>query len=108
MIVQKLSGLHIVSPPISVRNWVYTISVVTSPTKAPVMAPSIGARTPPLDTVPTAAPVPVANETIPAFLREVQPTARAGARMVSHKQRRVPALQPLLSRLLSESFDLML
>ena len=61
--LQKLSGaqLLIVSFPIGVAD------VTTSATKAVVVAPSIGAITPPDNTVPTVAPAPAAKPTILAF-----------------------------------------
>jgi len=49
-------------------------SVTTSATKALVVAPSIGAAAPPLNTVPASAPPPAAIEVIPAFFSVVHPT----------------------------------
>ena len=67
--VQKLSGaqLFIVAFPIGVA------AVTTSATKAVVVAPSIGAATPPDKTVPAVAPAPAAIPTIPAFFKVVHP-----------------------------------
>ncbi len=48
-------------------------SVTTSVTKALVVAPSIGAATPPDKTLPTSAPPPAPRLTILAFFKVVHP-----------------------------------
>ena len=47
-------------------------SVTTSVTKAPAVAPAIGAIAPELNTLPTLAPPPAPSEVTPAFFSVVQ------------------------------------
>ena len=59
------------------------ISVATSTTKAVVMAPAIGAITPPDKTVPAVAPTAAPVATTVAFFTVVHPTAPQQRAMVS-------------------------
>ena len=54
-------------------------SVTTSATNALVMAPALGAVTPPLSTVPATAPVPAAVATIAAFFVAAHPVKKRPA-----------------------------
>ena len=73
------------------------ISVTTSVTKALVMAPAIGANTPPDKTVPAVAPTAAPVATTVAFFTVVHPTAPQQRAMVSHRLRRVRTVPPTLS-----------
>ena len=77
--VQKLSGAQslIFLLPVEVT------SVTTSVTEAVIVAPSIGAATPPDKTVPAIAPDPAPRPTIPAYLSVVHPTAQAHPAMTT-------------------------
>ena len=64
--VQKLSGAQsVMAFPFEELDII--TSVATSPTKAPVVAPSIGAAAPPLNTVAAVAPPAAAIAVTPAF-----------------------------------------
>ena len=73
--VQKLSPAHsfIAFFPVAPIG---IASVTTSATKAVVVAPSIGAATPELNTVPASAPPPAAIAVTPAFFIVVHPIRR--------------------------------
>jgi len=57
-----------------------TTVVTTSATKTLVVAPTIGAIAPPLNTLPATAPVPAAVATIAAFFVAVHPVKRRPTR----------------------------
>jgi hypothetical protein len=71
MIVHMLSGAQSMLCSVVVLD----ISVTTSATKAVVMAPAIGAITPPDKTVPAVAPTAAPAATTPAFFIVVHPIA---------------------------------
>ena len=99
---QKLSGAQSILPP-AVR---LDISVTTSTTKALVMAPAIGARTPPDKTVPAVAPNAAPVATTVAFFIVVHPTAPQQMAMVSHILRLVRTALLSLQLFLLESLRL--
>ena len=70
--LQKLSGAQ--EPSAIVVGDEPIVAVATSVTKAVVMAPAIGAITPPLNTVPAVAPTAAPVATIPAFFIVPHPT----------------------------------